>query len=47
LASMLGMTRQTLAHQLKLLAGVGAIAQGYSRIVITSMVALMAEASGT
>jgi CRP/FNR family transcriptional regulator, cyclic AMP receptor protein len=47
LASMLGMTRQTLAHQLKLLAGVGAISQGYSRILITSMVALMAEASGT
>ncbi len=47
LASMLGMTRQTLAHQLKLLAAVGAIMQGYSRIAITSMGALMAEASGT
>jgi CRP/FNR family transcriptional regulator, cyclic AMP receptor protein len=46
LASMLGMTRQTLASQLKGLAEVGAIAQGYSRIFISSMVVLMAEASG-
>jgi CRP/FNR family transcriptional regulator, cyclic AMP receptor protein len=47
LASMLGMTRQTLAQQLKLLSQAGAIAQGYSRIVVTSIVVLMAEASGT
>lgn len=47
LASMLGMTRQTLAHQLKLLVEVGAIAQGYGRIIISSMVVLLAEASGT
>jgi CRP/FNR family transcriptional regulator, cyclic AMP receptor protein len=47
LASMLGMTRQTLAQQLKLLVQAGAIAQGYGRIIVTSMVALMAEASGT
>lgn len=47
LASMLGMTRQTLAQQLKLLSQAGAIAQGYSRIIVSSVVVLMAEASGT
>jgi CRP/FNR family transcriptional regulator, cyclic AMP receptor protein len=47
LASMLGMTRQTLANQLKALVEVGAIVQGYGRIMISSMVVLMAEASGT
>ncbi len=47
LSSMLGMTRQTLAQQLKVLSEVGAIVQGYGRIVILSMVLLMAEASGT
>jgi CRP/FNR family transcriptional regulator, cyclic AMP receptor protein len=47
LASMLGMTRQTLAQQLKLLVQAGAIAQGYGHLVVTSMVALMAEASGS
>lgn len=47
LSSMLGMTRQTLAQQLRALSEVGAIVQGYGRIVILSMVLLMAEASGT
>jgi CRP/FNR family transcriptional regulator, cyclic AMP receptor protein len=47
LASMLGMTRQTLAHQLKLLGDVGAVAQGYGRIIIASMGVLMTEAEGS
>jgi CRP/FNR family transcriptional regulator, cyclic AMP receptor protein len=47
LSSMLGMTRQTLAQQLRVLSEMGAIVQGYGRIVILSMVLLMAEASGT
>lgn len=46
LASMLGMTRQTLAGQLKALAEAGAISQGYGRITISSTVALLAEAAG-
>ncbi len=45
LAAMLGMTRQTLSTQLSALSKVGAIAQGYGRILIVSMVVLMAEAS--
>ncbi|NJS36485.1 MAG: Crp/Fnr family transcriptional regulator [Brachymonas sp.] len=45
LASMLGMTRQTLAQQLRVLADLGAITQGYGRIEIASPVALMAEAT--
>lgn len=47
LSSMLGMTRQTLAQQLKLLSDGGAVSQGYGRITVLSMVLLMAEASGT
>jgi CRP-like cAMP-binding protein len=45
LASMLGLTRQSIALQLKALAGVGAIAQGYGRIIIRSTVLLLAEAA--
>jgi CRP/FNR family transcriptional regulator, cyclic AMP receptor protein len=46
LASMLGMTRQTLALQLKALTEAGAIIQGYGRIVVTSIPLLVAEAAG-
>jgi CRP/FNR family transcriptional regulator, cyclic AMP receptor protein len=46
LASMLGMTRQTLALQLKALTEAGAISQGYGRIFVTSMPLLVTEASG-
>ena len=46
LASMLGMTRQTLALQLKALTEAGAIIQGYGRIVVSSMPLLIAEAAG-
>lgn len=45
LASMLGMTRQSVASQLRLLAESGAIEQAYGRIMITSMSALVAQAS--
>lgn len=45
LASMMGMTRPALAIQLKTLSQMGAIAQGYGKISITSMVTLMAEAA--
>lgn len=45
LASMLGMTRQSVASQLKQLADRGAIIQAYGRVNISSMVALMAEAA--
>ncbi len=43
LASMLGMTRQSVASQLKLLAECGAIEQAYGRVKIISMAALKAE----
>ena len=46
LASMLGMTRQTLALQLKALTEAGAIVQGYGRIVVSSIPMLVAEAAG-
>jgi CRP/FNR family transcriptional regulator, cyclic AMP receptor protein len=45
LASMLGMTRQSVASQLRQLAERGAIEQAYGRVTISSMVALMAEAA--
>ena len=45
LASMLGMTRQSVASQLRQLADRGAISQAYGRVHISSMVALMAEAA--
>jgi CRP/FNR family transcriptional regulator, cyclic AMP receptor protein len=45
LASMMGLTRPALASQLKTLTQMGAIAQGYGKISITSMVTLMAEAA--
>ncbi len=43
LASMLGMTRQSVASQLRQLSERGAISQAYGRVNIASMVALMAE----
>jgi CRP/FNR family transcriptional regulator, cyclic AMP receptor protein len=43
LASMLGMTRQSVASQLRQLSERGAISQAYGRVNISSMVALMAE----
>ncbi len=43
LASMLGMTRQSVASQLRQLSQRGAISQAYGRVNISSMVALMAE----
>jgi CRP/FNR family transcriptional regulator, cyclic AMP receptor protein len=45
LASMLGMTRQSVASQLRQLSEKGAIEQAYGRVNISSMVALMAEAA--
>jgi CRP/FNR family transcriptional regulator, cyclic AMP receptor protein len=45
LASMLGMTRQSVASQLRQLSERGAIQQAYGRVNISSMVALMAEAA--
>jgi CRP/FNR family transcriptional regulator, cyclic AMP receptor protein len=45
LASMLGMTRQSVASQLRQLSARGAIEQAYGRVNISSMVALMAEAA--
>jgi CRP-like cAMP-binding protein len=45
LASMLGMTRQSVASQLRQLSERGAIEQAYGRVTISSMVALMAEAA--
>jgi CRP/FNR family transcriptional regulator, cyclic AMP receptor protein len=45
LASMLGMTRQSVASQLRELSARGAIEQAYGRVNIASMVALMAEAA--
>ena len=45
LASMLGMTRQSVASQLRHLCERGAIEQAYGRVSIRSMVALMAEAA--
>jgi CRP/FNR family transcriptional regulator, cyclic AMP receptor protein len=45
LASMLGMTRQSVANQLRQLSKRGAIEQAYGRVNISSMVALMAEAT--
>jgi CRP/FNR family transcriptional regulator, cyclic AMP receptor protein len=45
LASMLGMTRQSVASQLRQLSNRGAIAQSYGRVSIASMVALMSEAA--
>lgn len=45
LASMLGMTRQSVASQLRQLSERGAISQAYGRVNISSMVALMAEAT--
>jgi CRP/FNR family transcriptional regulator, cyclic AMP receptor protein len=45
LASMLGMTRQSVASQLRQLSARGAIEQAYGRVNISSMVALMAEAT--
>jgi CRP-like cAMP-binding protein len=45
LASMLGMTRQSVASQLRQLSERGAIEQAYGRVNIRSMVALMAESS--
>lgn len=45
LASMLGMTRQSVATQLRQLSQRGAISQAYGRVNISSMVALMAEAT--
>jgi CRP/FNR family transcriptional regulator, cyclic AMP receptor protein len=45
LASMLGMTRQSVASQLRQLSARGAISQAYGRVNISSMVALMAEAA--
>jgi CRP/FNR family transcriptional regulator, cyclic AMP receptor protein len=44
LASMLGMTRQSVASQLRHLSACGAISQAYGRVNISSMEALMAEA---
>ena len=43
LAAMLGMTRQSVASQLRQLSECGAISQAYGRVNIASMVALMAE----
>ncbi|MBS7806251.1 Crp/Fnr family transcriptional regulator [Variovorax sp. PCZ-1] len=45
LASMLGMTRQSVASQLRQLSDRGAISQAYGSVKISSMVALMAEAA--
>jgi CRP/FNR family transcriptional regulator, cyclic AMP receptor protein len=45
LASMLGLTRQSVANQLRELSNRGAIAQAYGRVNISSIVALMAEAA--
>ncbi len=45
LACMLGMTRQSVASQLRQLSERGAIQQAYGRVNIASMVALMAEAA--
>lgn len=45
LASMLGMTRQSVASQLRQLSARGAISQAYGRVNISSMVALMAESA--
>lgn len=45
LASMLGLTRQSIASQLRLLSERGAIEQAYGKLYIRSMVALMAEAA--
>jgi CRP/FNR family transcriptional regulator, cyclic AMP receptor protein len=45
LASMLGVTRQSVASQLRQLSAHGAIEQAYGRVVISSMVALMAQAA--
>ncbi len=45
LASMLGMTRQSVASQLRHLAERGAISQAYGRVNISSMAALQAEAA--
>ena len=45
LASMLGMTRQSVASHLRLLAERGAISQAYGRIHISSMEILMSEAA--
>jgi CRP/FNR family transcriptional regulator, cyclic AMP receptor protein len=47
LASMLGMTRQSVASQLRQLSERGAIEQAYGRVNISSMVALMAEAAAS
>ncbi len=47
LASMLGMTRQSVASQLRQLGERGAIEQAYGRVNISSMVALMAEAAAS
>lgn len=44
LASMLGMTRQSVASQLRLLSDRGAIEQAYGRVKITSIAALKAQA---
>jgi CRP/FNR family transcriptional regulator, cyclic AMP receptor protein len=46
LASMLGMTRQSVASQLRLLAERGAIEQAYGRIKITSMGVLREQSQG-
>jgi CRP-like cAMP-binding protein len=46
LAMMLGITRQTLSKELKLLVHAGAIALGYRRIEIQSLAALEREAAG-
>lgn len=45
LASMLGMTRQSVASHLRELAERGAISQAYGRVNISSMVALLAESA--
>ena len=45
LAAMIGLTRPALSRQLKTLKQVGAIAQGYGTISITSIVTLMAQAA--
>jgi CRP/FNR family transcriptional regulator, cyclic AMP receptor protein len=45
LAWMLGMTRQSVASQLRHLAACGAISQSYGRVNISSMDALMAKAA--
>ena len=42
---MIGLTRPALSRQLKTLKQVGAIAQGYGTISITSIVTLMAQAA--